>query len=297
MVAVEKNLNPPKGIALVILAFLGFSIMSAFIKLCSNTGLDIHEIMFFQNLIALIIVLPWVFHGKKVSLKPQYPLLVFGRVITGLISMYFYFVAIKFVPLVDATLLQNTTPIFIPIIAFFVFRKKITLKMWTVMIVGFIGVTMVLHPGKGAVNPGDLIALLSGFFSGLSTVIIKLLDDKNESEKLIIFWFLAFTTISMGIWALADWTTPVGNAWLYLIGAGVFMALFQLLLIFAVKYASTTTISPFIYLSVVFSGFIDWIVWNQIPTLLTVFGATVVIASAIISALHHTKHNIPVHHK
>ncbi len=297
MVAVEKNLNPPKGIALVIIAFLGFAIMSAFIKVCSNIGLEIHEVMFFQNLIALIVVLPWVLHGKKVNLKPQYPLLVFGRVITGLLSMYFYFVAIKFIPLVNATLLQNTTPIFIPIIAFFVFRKKITLKMWAVMIVGFIGVTMVLHPGKGAVNPGDLIALFSGFLSGLSTVVIKILDDKDESVKVVVFWFLAFTTISMGIWALTKWTTPSGIAWLYLAGAGIFMAVFQLLLIFAVKYASTTTISPFIYLSVVFSGLIDLFVWKEMPSILTLCGAAIVISAAIISALHHTKHNIPVHHK
>ncbi len=297
MVAVEKNLNPPKGIALVIIAFLGFSIMSAFIKVCSNIGLEVHEVMFFQNLIALIVVLPWILHGKKVNLKPQYPLLVFGRVITGLLSMYFYFVAIKFIPLVNATLLQNTTPIFIPIIAFFVFRKKITLKMWAVMIVGFIGVTMVLHPGKGAVNSGDLIALFSGFLSGLSTVVIKILDDKDESVKVVVFWFLAFTTISMGIWALTKWTTPSGIAWLYLAGAGVFMAVFQLLLIFAVKYASTTTISPFIYLSVVFSGLIDWFAWKEVPSILTLCGAVIVISAAIISAIHHTKHNIPVHHK
>jgi drug/metabolite transporter (DMT)-like permease len=297
MVAVEKNLNPVKGIVLVIIAFLGFAIMSAFIKVCSNAGLEVHEIMFFQNLIALVVVMPWILHGKKVSFRPRNPLLIFGRVIIGLLSMYFYFVAVKLIPLVNATLLQNTTPIFIPIIAFFVFRKKITLKMWAVMIIGFIGVTMVLHPGKGAINPGDLIALLSGFLSGLSTVIIKLLDDRDEPVKLVMFYFLAFSTVVMGIWALPTWTTPAGIIWLYLALSGIFYALFQLMLILAVKYASTTTISPFIYLAVVFSGLIDFIVWHQIPTLLTVAGAVIVISSAIISAIHHTKHNIPVHNK
>ncbi len=297
MVAVEKNLNPVKGIILVIIAFLGFAIMSAFIKVCANEGLGIHEIMFFQNLVALIIVLPWVLHGKKVSLRPKNPLLIFGRVVVGLLSMYFYFVAVKMIPLVNATLLQNTTPIFIPIIAFFVFRKKITLKMFCVMIIGFIGVTMVLHPGKGAINPGDLIALLSGFLSGLSTVIIKLLDDRDESVKIVMFYFLAFSTIVMGIWSISTWTTPSGIVFLYLALSGIFYAVFQLLLILAVKYASTTTISPFIYLAVIFSGLIDLIVWHQIPTLLTLFGAVIVITSAVISAIHHTKHNIPVHHK
>ena len=297
MVAVEKNLNPAKGIILVIIAFLGFAIMSAFIKACSNEGLEVHEIMFFQNLVALIIVLPWVLHGKKVSFRPKNPLLILGRVVVGLFSMYFYFVAVKLIPLVNATLLQNTTPIFIPIIAFFVFRKKITLKMFCVMIIGFIGVTMVLHPGKGAINPGDLIALFSGFLSGLSTVIIKLLDDRDESVKMVMFYFLAFSTVVMGLWAIPTWTSPTGIIWLYLALSGIFYAVFQLLLILAVKYASTTTISPFIYLAVIFSGFIDWIVWHQIPTLLTVFGAVIVITSAIISVIHHTKHNIPMHHR
>jgi len=253
--------------------------------------------MFFQNLVALIIVMPWILHGKKVSLRPQNPLLIIGRVIVGMLSMYFYFVALKLIPLVNATLLQNTTPIFIPIIAFFVFRKKITLKMFCVMIIGFVGVTMVLHPGKGAINPGDLIALFSGFLSGLSTVIIKLLDDRDESVKLVMFYFLAFSTVIMGIWSIHTWTTPAGIIWIYLALSGIFYAMFQLLLILAVKYASTTTISPFIYLAVVFSGFIDWIVWQEVPSLLTVAGAVIVITSAIISAIHHTKHNIPVHYK
>jgi len=297
MVNTETNLNPAKGIFLVIIAFLGFSIMSAFIKVCSVAGLKTQEIMFFQNLVALIIVMPWVLHGKKVSLRPRNPLLIVGRVIVGLLSMYFYFVAVKLIPLVNATLLQNTTPIFIPIIAFFVFRKKITLKMLCVMIIGFIGVTMVLHPGKDAINPGDLIALFSGFLSGLSTVIIKLLDDRDESVKLVMFYFLAFSTVIMGIWSIPTWTTPTGIIWLYLALAGAFYAVFQLLLILAVKYASTTTISPFIYLAVVFSGFIDWIVWQQIPSLLTIAGAVIVITSAIISVIHHTKHNIPMHHR
>lgn len=297
MVNTETNLNPAKGIFLVIIAFLGFSIMSAFIKVCSVAGLKTQEIMFFQNFIALIVILPWIFHDKKNSLKPKNTLLVYGRAIVGLLSMYFYFFAVKLIPLVNATLLQSTTPIFIPILAFFIFRKKITLKILLVMITGFIGVTMVLHPGKGSLNPGDFIALFSGLLSALSTVIIKILDDKNEPVKVVMFYYLAITTVIMGIWAIPTWSAPHGMLWLYLVLSGVFYALFQLLLILSVKYASTTTISPFIYLAVVFSGLIDWIVWKEIPQVITVLGALVVIASAIISTIHHTKYKIPMHHR
>jgi len=297
MIAPEKNANPAKGIMLVIIAFLGFSAMSAFVKECSLAGLKTQEVMFFQNLVALIVILPWIFRDRKHSLRPQNMLLVSGRTIVGLLSMYFYFLAVKLIPLVDATLLQSTTPLFIPVIAWFVFRKKVTVKTLVVMMSGFVGVAMVLHPGKGALNAGDLIALLSGFLSALSTVFIKILDDKEEPVKVVMFYYLAVTTAIMGVWAMPTWVNPHGRLWLYLVSSGVLYALFQMLLILSVKYASTTTISPFIYLAVVFAGTIDWLVWNEIPTLLTVLGSLVVIASAIMSTIHLRHHRFPMHHR
>jgi len=295
MITPEKNTNPGKGIVLVIIAFLGFSIMSAFIKECSSRGLSTQEIMFFQNLVALIIIVPWILTDRQHSLRPQNTILVLGRTIIGLLSMYFYFLAVKLIPLVDATLLQSTTPIFIPIIALFVFREKIAPKTLAIMTAGFIGVAMVLHPGKGPLNTGDFIALFSGFLSALSTVFIKLLNDKEEPIKIVMFYYLAISTIIMGLCSLPTWITPHGVLWLFLIASGVLYALFQMLLILSVKYASTTTISPFIYLAVVFSGIIDWMVWNEVPNALTIFGSLLVIVAAIISTVHLKKHRFPIH--
>ncbi len=290
-------MNPAKGIFLVLIAFLGFSVMSAFVKVCSEANLSTQEIVFFQNLTALIVILPWVFYGKKQSLKPKNTSLVFGRAVIGFLSMYFFFLAIKLTPLVNATLLQNTTPIFIPFIALLVFRKKITLKIIFVMIAGFVGVTLVLNPGKGSLNPGDFIALFSGLLSAISTVIIKILNDKDEPIKVVILYYLAITTVVMGIWAIPNWVMPHGILWMYLILSGVLYAAFQLLLIISMKFAAPSTIAPFIYLAVVFSGIIDWLVWKEVPHLITVFGVLIVIASAIVSTLHHKKHRIPMHHK
>jgi len=297
MINPEKSSNPAKGIFLVLIAFLGFSVMSAFVKVCSEANLSTQEIVFFQNFTALIVVLPWVFRGKKQSLKPKNTALVFGRAIIGFLSMYFFFLAIKLTPLVNATLLQNTTPIFIPLIAFFVFHKKITLKILLVMIAGFIGVTMVLNPGKGSLNPGDFIALFSGLLSAGSTVIIKILNDKDEHIKVVILYYLAITTAVMGVWAIPTWSMPHGMLWMYLILSGVLYAAFQLLLIISMKYATTTIIAPFIYFAVVFSGIIDWLVWKEVPHLITVFGVLIVIASAIFSTLHHKKFRIPMQHR
>jgi len=286
MIAPEKNLNPTKGILLVIIAFLGFSVMSAFVKVCAKADMTTQGIMFIQNLVALVAILPWVFANRKTSLMPQHVALVLGRSLIGLLSLYFYFWAIKLIPLLDATLLQSTTPIFIPLVALVVFREKISLKLLLIVIAGFTGVAMVLNPGEGPLNSGDFIALFSGLLSAISTILIKLLNDKNESIKVVLFHYLLITTVVMGIWAIPTWVMPSGRVWIYLLLGGLFYAGFQILLIYSVKYASTTTISPFIYLAVVFSGLIDWVVWGEIPHLLTLAGAMVIIASAIASTIH-----------
>ncbi|MFH1617229.1 MAG: DMT family transporter, partial [Candidatus Margulisiibacteriota bacterium] len=104
-----------------------------------------------------------------------------------------------------------------------------------------------------------------------------------------VFYFLLITVIVTGIWALPSWQMPVGTIWLYLALAGVLYAVFQVLFVLALKFASATKISPFIYFVVIFSGLIDWLVWKQTPGLLTVAGSVVVIAAAIFSTFGSDK--------
>jgi len=281
--------NPSTGIVLVILAFLAFSIMSGFVKASSHAGLSTQEIMAFQNLIALLVLLPWILKNGRRVIVPKNKALVIGRALLGLVSMYLFFLAVRLVPLVNAVLLQNTVPLFIPVLTFLFFRKKITLKIFATMIIGFIGVVIVLNPGRGFLRPGDLIALSAGFISAVVTIILGRLEDKEELVPTVMFYYLVITILVTGIWAMPAWKTPHGILWLHLVSAGIMYAAFQVLLILSLKYASPTTISPFIYLSVVFSGLIDWIAWCLISVFMTIFGSAVVLTGAILSTIHHSK--------
>ncbi|MFH2033362.1 MAG: DMT family transporter [Candidatus Margulisiibacteriota bacterium] len=277
------------GILLTIIAFLAYAVMSGFVKACSLAGLSAQEIMFIQNLLALVILLPWILAQTKINLAPKNKFLIIIRSVVGLFTFYFFFLAVKMVPLVNAVLLQNTVPLFIPFLALVFFRKRITLRVLLSVIVGFVGVAMVLNPGHGFLRPGDLIALLAGFLSAVTTIVIGRLEEKGEDVSIVVFYFLLITVIVTGIWALPSWQMPVGTIWLYLALAGVLYAVFQVLFVLALKFASATKISPFIYFVVIFSGLIDWLVWKQTPGLLTVAGSVVVIAAAIFSTFGSDK--------
>lgn len=263
--------------------------MAAFVKSSSHAGIPTREIMFFQNFSALVILLPWIFKRGMCVFVARNKALVIWRSILGLVSIYLFFLAVRMVPMVNAVLLQNTVPIFIPILAYFLLKNKISLQTAGTMIIGFIGVILVLDPGRGFLRPGDLVALSAGFISAVVTVIIGKLEDRGESVSTIMLYYLAITMLIMGLWSIDGWKMPQGILWIQLFSAGIFYAGFQVLLITSLKYATPVIIAPFIYLTVVFSGLIDWLFWKQVPSVMTVLGCIVVILGAVLSTIHRTK--------
>ncbi len=278
--------NSLLGILLVVIAMLAFSVMSGFVKAVSHTGLATQQVMFFQNIAALLILLPWILRQGKEVFIPGNKSLVFLRAILGISSMYLFFLAVRLAPLVNAVLLQNTAPLFIPLLALILFKKRIALKVIASMIIGFIGVMLVLNPGRGfLLHPGDIVALSAGFISAVVTIVIGRLEDKDESVATIMLYYLVITILVTGIWSIYAWKMPQGVQWLYLIAAGILYAIFQVLMILSLKYGTPIIISPFIYLGVVFSGLVDWIAWKQVPDHLTIIGAFVVVIGTVLSTL------------
>lgn len=281
----ESGRNPLLGILFVIFAMLGFSIMSGVVKAASFANVATEEVMFIQNAAAFVALLPWFIKEGRGVFIPRNKILVIFRALLGISSMYLFFLAVKLTPLVNAVLLQNTAPLFIPVLFLLLFKKRIALKVFASMVIGFIGVVLVLNPGKGFLKPGDIIALLAGFISALVTIVISQLDDKDEPVTSIMFYYLLITILVTGAWSAHTWNIPKTDILLYLILAGIIYACFQVLMILSLKYATPVIVSPFMYLGVIFSGLIDWLIWKQAPDPMTVIGTFVVISGVALSTL------------
>ena len=281
--------NHPLGILLCIAAILAVSILAGFVKVLSKAGLATQEVIFFQSVVSLIVLLPWVLSRGTVYLIPKNKVLVICRAFIGLTFLYLFYLSVRLVPLVNAMLLRNTGPLFIPILVFLAFKKKIGLKVLASIAIGFIGVILVLDPGRGFLRPGDLIALSAGFTSACGTVLVGYLEDKGELVPAMMFYYIVTTLVVTGICSVHVWKTPQGILWLYLALAGIFYAVYQVLFLLALKYSSAVVISPFIFLGVVFSGVVDWIGWRQTPEFMTVIGSIVVVTGAVLATVHHSK--------
>jgi drug/metabolite transporter (DMT)-like permease len=269
------------GVLLITLAFACVAAMSALGKGASavSTG----ALVFFQNFISLILFAPWALRGGLAELKTSRIWLHVLRAGAGLLSQVLMFVAVKRMPLVNAVLLSNSAPLFIPLVSWAWLKRKVGGMVWVSLAIGFAGVILILRPGLALLtNPVALLAISAALFSAFALVSVNQLS-KTEPARRILFYYFLFSSLAAAPFAAFQWKTPAFREWLYLGGIGLTMSASQMLIILAYQRASPTRIAPFNYTVVIFSGLIGWAVWHNTPGLLAFAGVLLVTAGGVLS--------------
>ncbi len=269
------------GALYITLAFFFVAVMSAFGK--AATGVSVGVLVLFQNGIALLIFAPWALRGGVASVKTKHPWLHVVRALAGLLSQALMFVAVKKIPLVNAVLLSNSAPLFIPLVTWLWLKEKIGTVVWLSLLVGFVGVIIVLRPSASLLsNPAALLATSAALFSAFALVSVNQLSQTDPTKRILFYYFL-ISTIATAPFAIATWKAPTAGEWGLLAGIGVSMAASQLLIILAYQHATAARIAPFNYTVVIFSGAIGWVVWRNALTPLSLVGILLITVGGIIS--------------
>jgi len=269
------------GALLIVLAFACVAVMSAFGK--GASGVPTGTLVFFQNFISLVLFLPWALRGGLAELKTSRVGLHVLRAVAGLLSQVLMFVAVKRMPLVNAVLLSNSAPLFIPLVTWAWLKQRVGGMVWASLGIGFAGVALILHPGVELLtNPVALVAIAAALFSAFALVSVNQLS-KTEPARRILFYYFLFSSAAAAPFAIWKWKAPTPQEWLFLGGIGLMMSMSQMLIILAYQRATATQIAPFNYSVVIFSGLIGWMVWSNTPGVLALAGVLLVTAGGVLS--------------
>jgi drug/metabolite transporter (DMT)-like permease len=272
-----------RGIVLIILAFFCLALISAFAKAVAP-DVSSGVIVFFQYAISLVVLMPWFVRVGVRNLRTHKLKLQLVWSIFGLGSQFLLFVALTTIPLLDASLLANASPLFIPLVVWVWQKERPDAWLAYTLLLGFVGNVLILQPGgaSGIISLGTPIAIAAGVCSAIGLTAAGLLQ-KTELVPRTLFWYFLLSPLLVSPISFATWTMPTPRAWLYLLLIGVCMAAAQLLTVLAYTQASPSRLAPFNYSVVVFSALIGWVVWNEVPNLLTLAGAVLVAVGGILS--------------
>jgi drug/metabolite transporter (DMT)-like permease len=271
----------PRGIALIVTAFLCSATMGAVTKSMHQTSPLL--MLFFQYAIGFLCFLPsGVRLGVRELRTKRLGLQIF-RSITGSACQLLFFMSLRSLPLLDSSLLSNSAPLFIPIVVWVWMRKTISLQVAVSLLIGLAGVLLIIHPGPELLHdPAALLALASGVLSAVALVATNLLAETEPPARILLYNFGVSALLMVPV-AVPLWEPFSGRVWMMLVSIGVLFALTQWFIIVAYRYASATELSPFNYSVVVFSGILGWVVFGNVPTAAALVGTVLICGGGILS--------------
>jgi len=269
----------------MLLSAANLSIYSLFVKEGSQ-GISVIAITFFRFFLPLLICLPFFWWGG--TLKELWPLknirLQFLRsvsVIGTQLAMIYYLTKAS---LLDANMLWCTGPIFIPILSRLFYGTRIPKITWLSIGISFLGVALVLKPDEGIFDLFSLFGLLSGIGMAISQVLYGVNMERGKmGENLFYLFFFcsALMVIPFFVWEDVAFDLNASKATVLAVIALSLASLFnQWFRGLAYRCASPIFLTPFLYFSVIVSGFFDWIVYRQTPDLWAYVGIALVLLGA-----------------
>ncbi len=271
--------NLKKGIIYILIAWLLFTLMTIATRYAS-VRISIPTVLLFQNAIGFISVLPWLgVHGWGLLHTERFGLILL-RSLVSVVAIAFSFFAVQRTSLVDTMLLQNASPLWLPFVVLLWRKIPINHSLWPGLIGGFVGIVLILQPGKELIQLGSIFALIAGMLQSVNMVSLRLLSYTERNHTVMFYYFLISVLVSLPF-SLYQWTTPNFKEWGEIALVGILFTLGQWAFMRAFHNAKASQLGPFCYSAVVFAVLIDWALYGQIPGLWTWIGIALVCAGGI----------------
>lgn len=264
---------------LSISAFL-FASMGVLIRLASHT-VDNSTIVFFRNLVGLLILFP-VFAVKGLStLKTDKLWMHAWRAVVGLIAMYGFFYAIAHLKLSNAMVFTYSSPVFIPLVAWLFLKEKVSTMMLFAASFGLIGVILVTKPDGTMFNYLSVIGLSSSFLAAMAFVTVRALTNTEPAIR-IVFYFCLIGTIISAVPMFWVWRHHSLHELILLCGTGALATLSQIFLSNAYRCAPAGQIGPANYLAIIFAGIWAALLWHEYPDMVSLLGMVIIFIALIL---------------
>jgi drug/metabolite transporter (DMT)-like permease len=270
----------PLGIAYMVGSTVMFAGGNAVVK-WQLASYPLGEVAFGRTLFAFLtaaaIVLPragWgVLRTRRYREHLQRGLSQFG-------SMLCWFLAVSVLSLGSATAIGFAAPLFTTLLSIVILKEKVGIHRWSALIVGFVGVLIVTHPGAGALTYGALFALGNAVLISTVAIAIRRMSMTESAETLTLYQMIFMTLFTAGLLAFGFRAPHWGDALMVAL-AGVGNGIAQFWWTRSLSLAPPSAVVPFNYLSLVWATILGFAVWGEVPTPGLLVGSAIVVASGL----------------
>lgn len=279
-----------KGVIFMLLSALIGALNGAVAKYLS-TSMDPIEIVFYRNLLGILIIL-YSFHKVKVSIDTSKLHLLFLRGLFGSLAMVLFFYTIATIPLGVAVVLNKTSPFFVTILAYYLMKETISIRTFFALIIGFIGIIFIMKPFGIEISFEHILGVLGGFFAAAAYATIKKIKDIYDARLIM----LSFMGVGILIPIVLSFTPYVQfkvhaelSIWLLIVFMAIISTASQWFLTRAYSLSQASIIGVVSYSNIPFAIGFGVILGDSFPDIYTFIGIILIVIGGILVTLKSSK--------
>jgi drug/metabolite transporter (DMT)-like permease len=207
-----------------------FGLSAVLVRLATRVGMNGGQVTLVRFSFGLAAIVG-VFLARPGTFRPVRHGLLVSRGAFGAAAALLYFLAIERIPAGDATLLNNTFPIWAVLLSLVLLNERPTIHLAIALAIASAGVFLVLGGGGGVrlgLGWGELLAVASAITGGAAVTSMRALRATDNAPTIFFAFAVGGVLISLP-YALGSWPTgwaPYAAA----LGVGVAAFLAQLLM-------------------------------------------------------------------
>lgn len=280
--------QPLRGIALIVLATFLFSSHDTLSKYLSG----IYPILMVvwvryvvHTLLMACIFMPSA--GLRV-MRTRKPLLQVLRASFLLGTSLFFTSGLMYIPLAEATAVNFLAPLLVTALSVPLLKEHVSRGQWAAVLVGFVGVLIIVHPGGELFRPAVLLPLCSAFCFACYQLLTRLVAA-HDSPTTSNFFAGLFNSLVMTAMLPFFWQPPEWRHVPLMLALGTCGMVAHLLLTQAFRFAAPALLAPFGYCQIVFAGLLGYLIFDHAPSPLAQVGITVICLSGLAAAWQQRK--------
>lgn len=277
--------RPGLAVTLKISAVFILVVMSGMIK-ATAAEVPPGEAVFFRSLFAIPVIVLWLaMRGElRHGLIAKAPMRHVWRGVIGTTAMGLTFAGLGLLPLPEVTAIGFATPIFTLILAALMLGETIRIIRLSAVLLGLVGVVIMLWPrlsGSGSLQEGAALGALCIVGATLARSFVQIHLRKmvqTEHTAAIVFYFSVTATCLSLLTLPFGWVLPSAQTMTLLVCSGLLGGIGQIMMTSSYRYAPASMLAPYDYSSMLFAVLVGFVWFNELPTMVMLAGATLVIA-------------------
>jgi S-adenosylmethionine uptake transporter len=294
----SKN-NNIAGIAFVALAMLLFSFQEVAVKWIGG-NYSVIEIVVLRGVIALPATLVlFRLEGSRGRPSTQRHKLQYVRGFFLFVSFTSYMMGVAALPLAELATIRTSAPLIITFLSVVWLGEKVGLRHWLTLFVGFVGVLFIVNPGSATFNLGSVFALITALSYAMNVMLTRKLRTTDSSATMAYYSSLVYLVAAVLVAPLPivvgempaahpsiaflfrAWTMPTPLDLVIMFGLGLAWAAAMFCMARGYSLVQASVAAPFEYIALPISAIWGFLLWQEVPTLATWFGAFLTIGSGL----------------